>query len=92
MSARRGRLSATSPARLGGEGGGELFVEGEEVFEAVALGVEAVSAVAGVDGAVEGLVGAAEGRALDAIVARSGGNGPPAPGERVEHPRFADFP
>lgn len=63
MSRSTGRPRPGAPAwRLGGEGGGELFVEVEEVFEAVSFGVEAVASVAGVDGAVEGLVGAAEGR------------------------------
>jgi len=39
-----------------------LFVEGEEMFEGLALGVDAVAAVAGVYRPVEPLVGAPEGR------------------------------
>ena len=44
---------------LGGgeEGGGEFFVEGEEVFDALAVVVERLGTVAEVNGAVEGSVG-----------------------------------
>ena len=44
------------------ERGGELFVEGEEVFDALAVGGEGVLAVAAVHGAVERLVGFGEAR------------------------------
>jgi hypothetical protein len=46
---------------LGGEGGGELFVEGEEEFETVAVGGEGLWAVGAVDGEVEVGVGIGEG-------------------------------
>lgn len=75
-----GGESASSAAGLGGEGGRELLVEVEEVFEALAFGVEAVAPVAGVDGAVEGLMGAAEGRAVVGTHVRSNGHSPEATG------------
>lgn len=42
---------------LHGQGGGEVFVEGEEVFYALAVAGEGGFAVAAVHGAVEGFVG-----------------------------------
>ena len=45
----------------GGEGCGELFVEGEEEFEAVAVGGEGLRAIGAVDGEVEIGVGFGEG-------------------------------
>lgn len=45
---------------LHGQRGGEVFVEGEEVFYALAVAGEGVFAVAAVHGAVEGLVGFGE--------------------------------
>lgn len=42
---------------LHGQRGGEVFVEGEEVFYALAVAGEGVFAVAAVHGAVEGFVG-----------------------------------
>lgn len=58
-------LSPCSPFRFFGgyqcQRSGEVFVEGEEVFYALAVGGEGVFAVAAVHGAVEGLVGFGEG-------------------------------
>ena len=46
--------------RGGEERGGELFVEAEEVFDAFAVGVEGLGAVAFLDGAIEFGVGLGE--------------------------------
>ncbi len=51
-----------APLGLRYEWGGELFVEGEEVFHALAVGEEGLLAVATVHGTVERLVGLGEAR------------------------------
>ena len=53
-------LSATGLGGRRQQRGGELFVEAEEVFDALAVGVEGFGAVALLDGAIEFGVGLGE--------------------------------
>jgi len=69
-----GGAAGASTWRCGKEGGGELFVEGEEVFDAGLIVGEGLGPIAAVYGAVELLVGAKEsGRHEERVI--EGGEG-----------------
>jgi hypothetical protein len=59
-----GSAAAARPFGRGQERGGELLVEAEEEFDALAVGGEGFGAVAALDGAVEALVGLDEGAGM----------------------------